>query len=334
MSFTLAYAGDVVTLNVTSWNDLPFDMVELVLGKLSVQELARISATCSAFTADCRRRLAHEQAARCDLAAGVFGREGLIYLALLINRFVNGDPLDQEVVQKDTQAKWGLVEEVELPDNVENTNRKKRVYQAGDMHVEVTLAESINELVLCLPTLKGSLVHLHTRRWSAKLFNITMCNVGPDGDAFGFLEGMAFLQALLSGGSSLVSPNARLPGDVCIAKQFYKNRVSIEKVQTLQLAPLVPAMLRPTFAVLRVGCPSMIKERVQVGHVGNCMWRRRWPAPPPWPWPVPLPEETFLLLVYVQPYEKPARRLEEVILEDFLEAFLLPIIRCLRRCFI
>jgi hypothetical protein len=270
MTGKYACAGDAVVPNVISWNDLPYDMVELILGKMPLQQLARICTTYSAFLAVCRRKLAQEQKLRCELAGGLFGLEGLNYLALLIDCFVNGDPLDQEVVEKDMQANWVLVEEVDLPDIPGNTSRKMPVYQAGVMCVEVTLANRMSELVLCLPTLKGSMVRLHTRRFCPKQYNITMSRVG-DGQTFGVFEGVAFLQSLLSGGWTVVPSELGVSSDVCIGRHFFENQFKTDDLETLQLAPLLPMVSPDTFAILGVGCPSMFNERMQVRHVGWCM---------------------------------------------------------------
>jgi hypothetical protein len=307
MTGKYACAGDAVVPNVTSWSDLPDDMVELILGKMPLQQLARISPTCSAFLAVCHRKLGQEQKLRCELAGGFFGLKGLIYLALLIDRFVNGDPLDQEVDEKDTQAKWVLVEEVELPDIPGNTNRKMRVYQAGDMYVEVTLADKMDELVLCLPTLRGSMVHLHTRRSCPKQYSITMSRVG-DGQTFGFVEGVAFLQTLVSGGWTPVPSESGLPSNVCIGRHFFENKFTTEELKTLQLAPLLPMVSPDTFAMLGVGCPSMVKERMQVRHVGWCMPPTPWPIPAPSIWPWRTPDKTLHLVVCVHPVPKLKRR--------------------------
>jgi hypothetical protein len=304
----VACAGEAVTPDVKGWDDLPYDMLELILGKLSVREVARMSATCSMFLAVCRRRLAQDQKIRCEVAAGFFGHGVLIYLALLIHRFVNGDPLDQEVVEKNKQAKWVLPQTFHLHDTSRNIRRTERVYQAGDMHVGVTLGNMMNTLVLCLPTLMGPIVCLHTRRFSPKLFNITMSRAG-EGESFGIVEGMAFLQALVSGAWAPLSsePSTGVTSDVCIGRHFFESKFKKEDLDTLQIGSLLPGVSSDTFAILGVGCPSMVKERMQVKQIG---WRM-----PAWPWPIPAERpfpsqvlnETLYLVASVHPVPEPVQ---------------------------
>jgi hypothetical protein len=93
------------------WTQLPYDLVERVLANLSLHELALVSATSSGFRAVCYRRLAQEHKSRVDLAAGCFGRQQLIYLALTIDRFLKGVPLDRDSAGTEKHARWVLVEE-------------------------------------------------------------------------------------------------------------------------------------------------------------------------------------------------------------------------------
>jgi hypothetical protein len=69
-----ACTGNMEIPQATNMGDLPIEMVELVLSKLSWPDLAPISSTCSAFKSASYQALSREQERRCDLALARFGR--------------------------------------------------------------------------------------------------------------------------------------------------------------------------------------------------------------------------------------------------------------------
>ncbi len=81
------------------WEVLPFDMETVILGKLSVVELARVSGVCHSFHAFSCSRLAKDEAALGRLAIKSLGLRRLKSIGLLIDGFLQRklpptDPLD------------------------------------------------------------------------------------------------------------------------------------------------------------------------------------------------------------------------------------------------
>jgi hypothetical protein len=256
-----ACAGEQETLNVTGWNNLPYDLAEVVLANLSPHELACISTTSSTFRAVCRKRLAQEHKARVDIAAGCVGRERFLYIALILDRFLKLEAIVPDVPEHDKDANWVLLRE-----NV-GAIAVDRVYQVGDLKVTILLGDVWRDLVVHLPTVKGPLVRLEVSRYSMRHFNISVFIIG-EGQAMGIVEGTAFLQALLSGCLAPLSPDSGLPRNSSIVKYFFDDGCgSGRKGLRTQIAPLAP---HTTFAVLGVGGASIVKEHLQVRRVRGC----------------------------------------------------------------
>jgi hypothetical protein len=72
------------------WRALPDDMVEVILGNLRIDELARISTTCSEFKAASGRRMAVQQKARFDQAVKACGAQRIACLIALIAHLLHG----------------------------------------------------------------------------------------------------------------------------------------------------------------------------------------------------------------------------------------------------
>lgn len=89
-----ACAGQPGKSHTMSWRSLPDDVVELILTRLSLVELARVSATYSTFQAQYRRQLAREHGARCRLAVNYFGRKRITNITALIIQLLKGEPLN------------------------------------------------------------------------------------------------------------------------------------------------------------------------------------------------------------------------------------------------
>jgi hypothetical protein len=94
------------TSHITSFSTLPFEMVEQVLAKLSLIELARISTTCSAFRAVSRTQIPREQEARCKLAVKVCGRERIARIVALIVGLLKGEPFSKDLITEKWNERW------------------------------------------------------------------------------------------------------------------------------------------------------------------------------------------------------------------------------------
>jgi hypothetical protein len=75
-----------------AWSFLPEELGDLILSKMSLHELGRISTASRAFHAAFKRLLAAQQKARCKLAVDHFWRRTILCIASLINRFLTRDP--------------------------------------------------------------------------------------------------------------------------------------------------------------------------------------------------------------------------------------------------
>jgi hypothetical protein len=253
--------------HVTCWEHLPYDLVERILANFSVHELAQVCPACSTIRAVCRRRIAQEHKRRCELAETVLGRELLLYLALIIDRYLRGEPLEVEADAEDNRAKWLLVEETRVVDRILRSTRSQRVYQAGNLFVEVSVSTLGNRLLFRVPTLGGLLLRIEIRACRAEQFSLSVVDIG-NGEAFGLAEGMAFLQVLLGGVLAPVLMEIGLPSHVRIVKYVFANRLTQEELQGTHFASLVPGPPHTTFAVLGVGRAGAKRENMQVRQVG------------------------------------------------------------------
>jgi hypothetical protein len=76
-----------------SWSDLPYDVMETILSKLSSVRLAQLSLTCKSFSTAYRKLTAAQQRARCKIAFASCGRERISRLLNLIVHLLNRQPL-------------------------------------------------------------------------------------------------------------------------------------------------------------------------------------------------------------------------------------------------
>ncbi len=100
---------------VVTFSDLPQELEELVLNKLSVPELARLSRTCRSFHAVFRRHLAKQQKACYDLAVARFGNEMIVCIADLMDSWLEGkdDPCLMEQCLRVCQTYAEALQQVE-----------------------------------------------------------------------------------------------------------------------------------------------------------------------------------------------------------------------------
>jgi hypothetical protein len=76
-----------------NWNNLPQELEELILAKLPLFDLARLSTTRRVFQAMFRSQLEDEQKLRCELAVACFGRERISCIVTLIQRVLAEEAL-------------------------------------------------------------------------------------------------------------------------------------------------------------------------------------------------------------------------------------------------
>jgi hypothetical protein len=256
-----ACAGNAETAHVTFLRDLPYDVMELIFANLSSYEVARISTTCSTFQAVCRRHLARVHKSRVDLAAGCFGPERFIFLASIINQFLKGQPFDAEGIVVDKEAKLVLV------DKSIYGRFSQYIYQAGDVHVMVDFNDEKNVMSIRLPMRRRSMVCVTIRSYSRIRFTISIVSLGSE-EAFGILEGVAFLQGLLSGGFARPCSELGLPAHACMVRYVFDNKFRQEELKTPLIAPLVRMASQYTFVVMGLG--QMTMDHMQVKQVGVC----------------------------------------------------------------
>jgi hypothetical protein len=90
---SLAYAGAQDSRKNMDWSALPVEMEELIVAKLSLVALARLSSTRKVFKATFCKHLAREQKARCERAACIFGGGRITCIAELVDSFVRKETL-------------------------------------------------------------------------------------------------------------------------------------------------------------------------------------------------------------------------------------------------
>jgi hypothetical protein len=78
------------------WSALPNELEDLILDMLPVVELARISRTCSSFSAASSRRLIEQQKACCDLALAFWGRDRIQTVVAIAETFLKGERLNSK----------------------------------------------------------------------------------------------------------------------------------------------------------------------------------------------------------------------------------------------
>jgi hypothetical protein len=257
-------AGNMETTRVIGLSDMPYEVMELILANLSSYAVARISTNCSTFRDVCRRHLARVHKGRIDLAAGWFGRERLIFLAYIIERFLKGQSLNPDGVVEEKGAKVVLVDKsIEIFGSFGSYS--EYVYQAGDVHVTVGIMARDwilhNDMYIQFPTLKGSTVEVTIRSSPGGPVTICMFSLGTE-DAFGILEGMAFLQGLSCGGFARPYCDLGLPVDARVVRY---SKFRQEELKTSLFPPLVPVGSHHTFAV--VGLGNMTMDHMQVRQV-------------------------------------------------------------------
>jgi hypothetical protein len=270
------------------WNELPYDMQELILTKRPLLELARISRTHTSFQAVFLALLAREQKARCSLIVECLGRARLARIALLITRFLKGEALEQdadgqsivpglEMWEDVTRWAKGTFEPPSLKGKIqvgsENTVivfrlRIREPVEGGnvgdvvDVVNEVTPAEATTMIVTMTASDSSQLRLSVTRTTGGGMIIVYPCN---DED----LLGVALMQALLSGEWC---PNLVESGLVAIrilARSYLGNySYAGLEAQILPLLPFASGYHRFNAGPLVEGLP-FVRDPVQVRDVGK-----------------------------------------------------------------
>jgi hypothetical protein len=237
-----ACTGPMRNTPATGWNDLPYELVDLILDNLSCTELAIIAWTCRAFQSAFRNGLAREQARRCALAIACFGRERIDRIAELIAPSLRGGTLDLKPDGHLLEDFW-ISRDGKFHDRYANNGVARdpvEVYvMATEQRVDIKLVlpNASHILLLARPHCKMVIISMHP------------CN---DDD----LVGVGLLQSLL--GRS-VPP---IPGpvgpylDVRLWGGFWEGRMSQPGFRT-QLAPLLP-FASQHLSTFRGGVPPVV----------------------------------------------------------------------------
>jgi hypothetical protein len=89
------------------WTALPYELEDVVLGNLSLRQLADVSPTCQRFDQIIRQKLAKEQNSRCDLAISRFGRERVDRIADITHSFLNAHSSHSQSVKR-AACSWSI----------------------------------------------------------------------------------------------------------------------------------------------------------------------------------------------------------------------------------
>jgi hypothetical protein len=76
------------------WSELPEDVKEVVVSKLPLVDLARVSSLSRTSQALFQKELARQQKPCCEFAIGRMGRERIIRITSLISHYLKGESLE------------------------------------------------------------------------------------------------------------------------------------------------------------------------------------------------------------------------------------------------
>jgi hypothetical protein len=180
------------------WSALPEDMQELVLTKLSLFDLTLASRTCKQFHAVLPKALAGEEQARCNLAAKCFGSERITCISRLIHGMFNGESLEPYFVDDFTPARLWISKDGTPCEEGPSPYFCHEVVKEAVVQVRVVNANpgtTPPSLAMNVLAQSGTEVQLRVERAQCVFISVS---IRKDGD----LEGVALVQALLSGGMS------------------------------------------------------------------------------------------------------------------------------------
>jgi hypothetical protein len=214
---------------------LPEELEDLILSKLSLHEVARVSTTSRAFHATFNRLLAAQQKARCSLAVHHFAcSQQIMCIASLITRFLNADP---ELACRSDAVHFRICTDGTY--HVVGSSKKITRFQRQFFRQDIAMPEilgsfSSNAMTLWIaaPKRRNTSVCVD-RRYNLVFFSLYPC---CDED----VEGLALVQTLLTWG--LVSgPHSAGPQSWIKVSGYmlYKHHFTQEGLQA-QIAPLLP----------------------------------------------------------------------------------------------
>jgi hypothetical protein len=258
------------------WRDLPQEMQELILAKLSLVELGRASRTCRNFQDFFRSQLEFGciQETRCHLAESMFGQKWMKYLSSLIAEYIK-----EKTVPTGLGSDFGEFCSISADGKFHvygalfglTASQSQCFWQdAGNMAIFILLHGTL-EITVGAPAPNRSQVRLDIWPKEGGLPG-AIIRVAPRGDDD--LWGLALVQALLGGPLSPSSHNGEL-GLTVEVKGSRKHRGTWAGLQA-QVRPLLPFATVYTYNEGLVGHQEWYS-------IGNTHVYRRRPTPKPTP---------------------------------------------------
>jgi hypothetical protein len=220
---------------VTSWADLPIELEEVILARLSLPEFARVSWSSRKFQAFFNRQMAREQKARCDLAVGHFGRERILRIGNIADHYhCAGETAYPQLVEAVINRCWISADgTLHLKPQVNDPAipaSSLPLPEAGDLHVtiELDVARSSACMSIKVEVAEDRVIQLRVIMPSETAG--VYISIHPDGDDD--VMGLALVQALLCG--DLLDPQPDLANPQCgLGPPFWDSPGPIE----LQILP-------------------------------------------------------------------------------------------------
>jgi hypothetical protein len=198
-------AGDLGSPRTTGWVTLPPEMEELIVSKLSVRELARVSSMCRLFKDVSCRHMVEFQKERCALAHERFGQERVSSIAALIDRLVRGEIGDPHLSKLSVHTCWILANGAMHVD--EPSTPSKGDKRVGDICLSIFLTDFCIMVTAFAPKWASEVSFIGWPRENVARLDVFRCG-GED------LEGVALAQALVSGALGQSFHTYGLPFDV------------------------------------------------------------------------------------------------------------------------
>lgn len=216
------------------WSSLPDDMVDLILGSLSLVELGRVSTTCRSFHTFFCKWMAAQQKARCDLAVEWFGRERVTCLADIVNGVLKWESLDETLTMDRLHIRHtAILGRLWFENPLRHMARQS--CEAG--HIEMRYAMYPTLAYVRVLTPNQTWVRLRVDAIEKKVVITLAGSAGLVG-----LEGVSLVQALLSWGFG-PQHDAWPHADVSI---FREGSTFTRAELDAQIAPLLPLVAQHT----------------------------------------------------------------------------------------
>jgi hypothetical protein len=250
--------------HATQWDDLPPDMMELILCRFSWDQLAPISSVSRAFRAAYRKQLAVEQKARCNLANATFGDKQISCIAGIINRYFRGERLHPDFRLRSYPHDFDILEDgtVGAFNNwVERRSSHTAVAWVKTCYIPRGMSVHPVKVVLRIPP-NG--VHVCTLQLSGDRHGAVI-SVMPESD--GDVLGVGLIQALLSVGPTPLFGGAGPHAHIRVVRKSSNGNTTKAGLRR-QLAPLLPfasKYYRPTSSE---GFRDVVEQRITLGQAG------------------------------------------------------------------